>query len=436
MEGSYSPELVALSVIVAIIASYTALDLAGRVASAPGSRYWYWLVCGAFAMGAGIWSMHFIGMLAFELPVRMAYDLPITLLSLLIAAVASGFALYTVRKSVLNATTLAVSAALIGIGISAMHYTGMLAMRMSPPIEYTPVLFVASVVIAIAASLVALLIAFYLRFRRSGMAILAKLGSAVVMGFAISGMHYTGMAAANFTPGSVCLAVDSGSALAGTGLAVAVGISTLIILVGTLAVSSLDAHFAHSLRAANEQLRSVALYDNLTGLPNRVLMEDRLGQAINRAARSGKTCALMFLDLDGFKGVNDTLGHRAGDLVLRQAADRMTSAVRKEDTVARLGGDEFVVVLSELPTKAEVEVIARKLVAEFARPFAVADATATVSASVGVALYPSDARDVEGLLERADAAMYAIKHEGKNGVRFAEHAAPAPTTSFPREASI
>jgi diguanylate cyclase (GGDEF)-like protein len=436
VQGNYSPELVALSIVVAIIASYTALDLAGRVASANNKRCWYWLICGALAMGAGIWSMHFIGMLAFKLPVPMAFDLPITLLSLLIAAIASGFALYTVRRSVLNARTLAVSAALIGIGISAMHYTGMLAMRMSPPIEYTPVLFVASVVIAIAASLVALLIAFHLRFRRSGLAILARLGSAVVMGFAISGMHYTGMAAANFAPGSVCLAVDSGSALAGAGLAVAVGISTLIILIGTLVVSSLDAHFAHSLHVANEQLRSVALYDNLTGLPNRMLMEDRLGQAINRAARSGKTCALLFLDLDGFKAVNDTLGHRAGDLVLQQAAERMARAVRKEDTVARLGGDEFVVVLSELPTKADVEVIARKLVTELGRPFAIADAATSVTASVGVSLYPSDARDVEGLLERADAAMYAIKHEGKNGVRFAEHAAPAPTTSFHREARI
>ena len=428
MQGSYSPELVTLSIVVAIIASYTALDLAGRVASATQKRYWYWLVCGAFAMGAGIWSMHFIGMLAFKLPIPMAFDLPITLLSLMIAVVVSGFALYTVRRSVLNAATLTVSATLMGIGISAMHYTGMLAMRMSPPIHYTPAIFVASVVIAIVASLAALLIAFRLRFNRSGYVIFAKLGAAMVMGCAISGMHYTGMAAANFSPGSVCLAVDSASALASGELAVAVGTITLIILVGTLVVSSLDAHFVESLNLANQQLRSVALYDSLTGLPNRVLMQDRLEHAISRAARASKMCALMFIDLDGFKQVNDSRGHRAGDIVLQQAAQRMAGAIRKEDTVARLGGDEFVVILSGLPGKADAEAVARKLVAEMDRPFDIDGTPMSVSASVGVSLYPADAVDMKGLIARADAAMYAIKQAGKDGVRFAD-SAPLPSTS-------
>jgi diguanylate cyclase len=426
MTGTYSPELVSLSIVVAIIASYTALDLAGRVASATAKRCWYWLTCGAFAMGAGIFSMHFIGMLAFKLPVPMAYDVPITLLSLLIAIVVSGFALYTVRRAELGAATLTVSATLIGIGISAMHYTGMLAMRMSPPIQYTPALFIASVVIAIVAALAALMIAFHLRFRRSGLAVFARLGAAVVMGFAISGMHYTGMAAANFAPGSVCLAVESSAALASGGLAVAVGVTTLLILVGTLIVSSLDAHFAESLHVANQRLQSVALYDSLTGLPNRTLLHDRLGQAISRAARAGTMCAVMFVDLDGFKSVNDSRGHRVGDVLLQQLAERMTAAVRREDTVARLGGDEFVVVLSELPEKDDALGIARKLVTEVGRPFVIDGISSIVSASVGVSLYPADAVDAAGLIERADAAMYAIKQEGKNGVRFADAGPPLP----------
>lgn len=428
MQGTYSPELVVLSIIVAIIASYTALDLAGRVSAASARRRWYWLIGGAFAMGAGIWSMHFIGMLAFKLPIPMAFDLELTLLSLLIAMLASGIALYTMRKSALNTATLTVSATLIGIGISAMHYTGMLAMRMSPPIEYTPALFIASVVIAIAASLAALLIAFYLRLQRSGVAVLAKLGSAVVMGFAITGMHYTGMAAANFAPGSVCLAADSASGVASGSLAVAVGIATLIILVGTLVVSSLDAHFAESLNIANQHLRSVALYDSLTGLPNRVLMQDRLEQAINRAERSGETCALMFLDLDGFKAVNDTLGHRCGDMLLQQAAQRMSDNVRKGDTVARLGGDEFVVVVLGV-SRENAAAIARKLAAELSRPFEIDSHRADVSASIGVSMYPLDAVDIQGLLAQADAAMYRGKQEGKNAVRFADSSAPVPSIS-------
>ena len=197
---------------------------------------------------------------------------------------------------------------------------------------------------------------------------------------------------------------------------------------GTLVVSSLDAHFAESLHLANQQLRSVALYDSLTGLPNRVLMQDRLEQAINRAAREQKMCALMFIDLDGFKQVNDSRGHRAGDIVLQRTAERMTAAIRKEDTVARLGGDEFVVILAALPAKGDAEAIARKLVTELGRPFDIEGEAVSVSASVGVSLYPADAADVQGLIVRADAAMYAIKQAGKNGVRFAD-SAPLPSAS-------
>jgi predicted signal transduction protein with EAL and GGDEF domain len=204
----------------------------------------------------------------------------------------------------------------MGIGIASMHYTGMAAMRMSPPIAYDPALFVASVVIAAGASLAALWIAFQLRHKFSGAAILAKLGSALVMGVAITGMHYTGMAAASFAPGSVCLAADATGGLDSAMLAVLIGIATLGILATTLVLSALDAHFAasaaklaNSLRDANEQLRNAALYDRLTGLPNRLLLEDRLEQATHRSDRSGRMFALMFVDLDKFKPVNDVYGH-------------------------------------------------------------------------------------------------------------------------------
>lgn len=416
MSGDYNPQLVALSITVAIIASYTALDLAGRVGAVRSRYRWFWLACGSFALGAGIWAMHFIGMLAFELPIPMAFDLSITALSLGIAVLSSGMALYVMRRPRVNGATLSASAALIGIGISAMHYTGMLAMRMSPPIQYTPMLFVASVLIAIAAALVALLIAFHLRSQHSGIAVAMKLGSAVVMGIAISGMHYTGMAAAKFAPGSVCLAIDSTSAIASGGLAVAVGVVTLVILVGTLGVSSLHAHFAQSLHVANERLRSIALYDSLTGLPNRLLFHDRLEQAISRAQRSGKKCAVMFIDIDGFKAVNDALGHDRGDDLLRQAAQRMCAAIRKDDTVARLAGDEFVVVATEISAPADAAKVAQNLVAELRRPFTLESNTATVSASVGISVYPDDASESASLLKNADAAMYTVKNDGKDAV--------------------
>src|SRR5712675_2349 len=135
MTGVYDLQLVALSVIVAIMASYTALELAGRVSQKQGTSSWAWLGGGAVSMGIGIWSMHFIGMLAFELPIRMSYDIPITLLSLLIAVVVSGFALYTVSHGTLSLHRLLLGGLLMGFGIAGMHYTGMAAMQLHPAIS-------------------------------------------------------------------------------------------------------------------------------------------------------------------------------------------------------------------------------------------------------------------------------------------------------------
>ena len=142
VSGSYNYWLVVLSVLVATLASYTALDLTSRITASKGRAAKLWLLGGAFSMGTGIWSMHFIGMLAFKLPVPMGYDVPVTLLSMLIAIVVSGFALYTVTRSRLTARNLLTGGVLMGIGIASMHYTGMAAMETSPPIKYDPALFV------------------------------------------------------------------------------------------------------------------------------------------------------------------------------------------------------------------------------------------------------------------------------------------------------
>jgi len=139
MVGGYDSLLIVLSIAVAIIASYVALDLASRVAASLGSKAArYWLIGGAISMGTGIWSMHFIGMLAFRLPIPMSYHIPTTLLSLLIAVLVSGFALYTVSHGTLSIPRLLGAGLLMGMGIAAMHYTGMAAMQMQPPIGYDP----------------------------------------------------------------------------------------------------------------------------------------------------------------------------------------------------------------------------------------------------------------------------------------------------------
>jgi diguanylate cyclase (GGDEF)-like protein len=156
-------------------------------------------------------------------------------------------------------------------------------------------------------------------------------------------------------------------------------------------------------------------HDPLTGLPNRVLFDDRLEVALARARRNGWNVCVMYLDLDRFKDVNDSLGHAAGDELLRSVARRLRDTVREEDTIARLGGDEFTLLLPQMPTRETVAVVAEKLVHCFATPFVIGGRELFVSTSVGAAVYPLDSDDAESLMTNADAAMYQAKELGRNG---------------------
>ena len=421
VSASYSPSLVFISLCVAILASYTALDLSGRIATARGRTVYLWIGGGALAMGFGVWSMHFIGMLALELPLALGYDLGLTLWSLLVAILSSGFALWLVSQPRLPWLQLLFGALIMGAGISAMHYSGMAALRMQPGIDYDPTLFGLSLLIAVGASAAALSIAFHLR-RQTPYVRLARGGAAVIMGLAIVGMHYTGMAAANFPVGSFCGAAVDG--LSGNGLDNLVLVSSLAVLVIALLTSVFDARLdartsalADSLTLANEELTQLALHDTLTGLPNRILLADRIAQAMNKVQEQGGCFSLMFIDLDGFKPVNDAFGHHLGDRLLREVALRLREQLRSQDTLARIGGDEFVLLVRLLEPDDAPQVAARQ-VGLLSKAFRVDDHDLLISASVGIALYPGNGQTAEELLMNADAAMYHAKGAGKNGYSF------------------
>jgi len=257
MHSSYSLPLVALSYLVAVLASHVTLSLAQRLRPNGGTGpahapHWPWIVGGAFSMGTGIWSMHFIGMLAFHLPIEMVYDLGLTAASYVIAVVVSGFALLIFRRNDPTIRGIAVPGLFIGFGICAMHYTGMAAMQMSPAIDYDPVLFAASVVVALGAAMAALWIAFSLprghRHRHWH-----KLAAASVMGAAIVGMHYTGMAAANFSHDAASMA--SGPRIDTTWLAITISAFTFLILGSTLLLSVIDAQLQSTIAQSAEELR-------------------------------------------------------------------------------------------------------------------------------------------------------------------------------------
>jgi two-component system sensor histidine kinase/response regulator len=199
LPGSYDYWLVALSVVIAVMASYAALDFAGRVTAASGFYRRMWLIGGATAMGIGIWSMHYIGMLAFSLPVPVMYDWPTVLASLAAAILASAVALYVVSRADMGFNQAALGSVFMGAGIAAMHYIGMAAMRLPAMHHYDPALVTLSVVLAIVISLVALWLQFHLRDDHANGS-WQKLGSAAIMGAAIPVMHYVGMSAASFAP--------------------------------------------------------------------------------------------------------------------------------------------------------------------------------------------------------------------------------------------
>ncbi|CAD6506964.1 putative bifunctional diguanylate cyclase/phosphodiesterase [Paraburkholderia sabiae] len=418
LQGSYNSLLVLFSLLVAVLAAYTSLEMAGRIMTATGRAARWWLTGGAFAMGLGIWSMHFVGMLAFSLPIRLGYDPMITLASLSIAVASSAFALWLVCQEALPAGRLACGAVLMGLGVAGMHYTGMSAMRMEPGIVYDVPLFATSIVIAIAASGVALKTAFSLRHNSRRMRPL-RAGAAIVMGLAIVGMHYTGMSAAGFPAGSFCVAATEGGHSAW--VAVAIIIVTLTVTAVALTISVLEdlrletenAALTRSLAQANQELGYLALHDALTKLPNRVLLECRLDNALSKAHEDGGQFALMFMDLDGFKVVNDAYGHQVGDRLLVQVAERLAAAVRGKDTLARVGGDEFVLLVPD-EDQAGATAVASRLLAAISAPFQADGHDLRISTSIGIAMCPADGASVHDALMHADAAMYHAKSMSRN----------------------
>ena len=168
------------------------------------------------------------------------------------------------------------------------------------------------------------------------------------------------------------------------------------------------------LKAHEAELERIAHFDPLTGLPNRRLLSDRLGQAIRHTARSGKSCAVCFLDLDGFKAINDQYGHAAGDQLLIGVTDNLKAVLRADDTLARLGGDEFVVLLVDVAGTEECALVLERLLAAIQQEVCLGDAVVRASASIGVSLYPQDNADADTLLRHADQAMYLAKDAGKN----------------------
>lgn len=537
----YNYHLVALSYCIAVLASYVALDMAGRLRAEK--EKWtklYWLLGGAIAMGAGIWSMHFIGMLAFIMPVEMDYDIFWTGFSLFVAIVASGFALFLLRKERPRLIYMIFGGILLGIGIASMHYTGMHGMT-GVDIHYLPGLFFLSIAIAIFASEAALWLALQSNWGSFRRQLYSKIASAFVMGAAICGMHYTGMAAAVFIP-TEPMSMGNPS-IPSYGLAFYIAGITLVIISFALSTSTykqlmasaakkekdfLNAILDHLedgivacnakgkitvlnqamqkmlglskeenlvnnwtdyckfsyldqttllpadqqplvlalkgehisatelvLITKNKQQRNIivegqpiisderekigaviaihditerkqmesqlirqATHDILTDLPNRMLLLDRIEQAILLEKRLNKKIAVLFIDIDHFKLINDNFGHSVGDDLLLIVSKRLQNSVRQNDTIARLSGDEFVVLLSSVEDEENIIAIAQKILVKLSEPFQIKEHKSKITVSIGISSFPKNGEDPDTLLKNADTAMYRVKAQGRNNFKF------------------
>lgn len=548
MPITWSSNLVVLSVLIAMFGSFTALSHAERMRESKGRVASAWMVAGGITLGMAVWAMHFIGMLAFHLPIPLGYDTSLTFLSILPAIAAALLGFYLLRRPQLQISKIIIGGCFMGIGIAAMHYTGMAALKMQPPITYTPVIFILSLAIAIIAAIGALLIV-YAGDKNGLHPLIHHMLGAVIMGFAIAGMHYTAMAGANFAPHSFCsvggyqiepnllaLIVTSGcfilfscggfansldrymaleslrsahaqleaqqvelriaasafevqegvmvtdanniilrvnhsfTTLTGYQAAEVLGKNTQILISerhakqfyrdiikallqekswagevwskrkdGTInpyrltitAVSTPEGQVSNyvvaisdisEFKKTQESILQLAFHDPLTKLPNRRVLQDRVQQAITASMRNQHHGAIMFMDLDHFKVLNDSLGHDIGDMLLVEVAQRLRSCVREGDTVTRLGGDEFVVMLEDLGIdyKESGEIaknIAKKIIEVINRPYKLQHYTYKIGCSIGISLFCGNAVTVDNLLKQADMAMYKAKKSGRNALR-------------------
>lgn len=541
--AQYDMSLVLLSISLAIFSSYLAFFVSKRIHQPQQQNFnSVWLCIGSLALGSGIWAMHFIGMLAYTLPIDIHYDPVNTMISVIPAIGASIVVLQTSDlKGPISIYSMFLRSVLVGAGIGLMHYIGMTAMHVNGSMQYDPKIFIVSIIVAIILAGIAL--HFKLQADKhtvDNIGLYKKLlFPALIMGCAISAMHYTGMASVYIFPGAshdVVIAVWKPIELVKfiSGITVLLGALLLIAIevayrfdlhnkikqserylaitlnsIGDAVITTdttgkitqmnpvaekltgwlletakgkllkdifsiIDAstrlpiespiekvmatgeiiylsnhtvlvakngteyHIADSAapireddggrifgmilvfndvteyKLQQEKILHQAHFDALTDLPNRFLSLDRLSQLINDAERNNKLVAILFLDLDDFKKINDSLGHDVGDKLLIEASARLHKGMRKGDTVGRLGGDEFIILLGDLNYATDVRPVVESLLERFRKPFNIDGRELMLTTSVGISIYPSDGVTSSKLLRNADLAMYYAKEQGRN----------------------
>ncbi len=510
--------LVALAGLVCALASFAGISILHHARRSSAHARYIWLAVAAVAVGFGVWSTHFIAMIAFRPDVPVGYDLLGTVVSLVIAIVITGGGLWIAAIG-RGKADFALGGAVAGFGISAMHYTGMASLIIGGEIQWDLALMAVSVLFGMGLGLAAFVLS------ASGRGLGWRLGGAGVLTLAICAMHFTAMGAVNLDN---CYSIVAEGDISPAYLSMAVGIAGILIVGLALGGMMLDRHerrraaretdrmrlladaavdglivtdgervltanssfqrmidadgidvtgcplaelfpataltellarpdvrletelgdgsgrvipveavlrpveYAGRQRSAiairdlsarkkdEQQIRFLAHHDSLTGLANRAAFNRQLQKEMSTARRLGQSVAVLCLDLDRFKEVNDLFGHGAGDSMLCAVAERLTGVLEDGQTCSRLGGDEFAVIVPEIDGPAQAGRVAEAIMEAFRDHNLESGSGALISASIGIALYPDNAETAQALIANADTALYRAKQDGRGVYRFFE----------------
>ena len=388
--------LVVVAAIVCGAGCWAIICLFERATRTTGLQRAGWHFLTAVAAGAAIWCTHFIAMLAYQPGAPVAFDPLMTMLSLIVAILGAG-AGFIMAASGFSRHAPVIGGAITGMAVAVMHYTGMMAYRVQGIITWDTGYLLASIVLSVALSAAAIHIAARKLTSRY------RIASAGVLFLAIICLHFTGMTAFQVTP----LLVDNefSNPAAMQALALAVAAVALVIVGAGLASYIID----DSARVESlDKLRHMALNDSLTGLPNRSSFADRLDHEIDLATETGGKVALIGIDLNRFKEVNDLRGHNVGDMLLKALAGRLADLLQDGEFIARTGGDEFAAI-QRFSDQATLEDFLMRLKQALFEPIMIEEFEIVPGASLGVAIYPDNASSREGLINNADLAMYRAK---------------------------